>query len=156
MCIRDRNTSGWRNTCTCTASRTGRWVLYQRIKNIYRQADHQGFFHKNSRRYRESTAKPGRLHPVGSGRRRNGKDFWLVLDPWDPETVFPCRRDRSLQPWAGDPGNSPLCGGSEQQCGDWKAERSDEDPAGCGYCKRNKNNKLERNKVFWKETQRRI
>ena len=35
----------------------------------------KAFYHKNSRRYRESTAKPGRLHPVGSGRRRNGKDF---------------------------------------------------------------------------------
>ena len=35
----------------------------------------KAFSIKNSRRYRESTAKPGRLHPVGSGRRRNGKDF---------------------------------------------------------------------------------
>ena len=48
------------------------------------------------------------------------------------ETVFSRRRHRSRQSGTGDPGNPSICGGSKQQCGDRKVERSDEDPAGCG------------------------
>ena len=42
----------------------------------------------------------------------------------------------------GDPGNLSICGGSKQQCGDRKVERSDEDPAGCGYRQENERNKV--------------
>ena len=52
---------------------------------------------------------------LDQGGGGTGKTFdWSLI----PEIQRPCRRDRSLQPWAGYPGNSPLCGGSEQQCGD--------------------------------------